>query len=242
MNALDKVLLRQLLMIDRPWEIREYKLDLRKRRCDVSISETVERGWFNRSLKTQAPARATVWQHIALGPIKFFLHVYLPEGRAPQDVDWMGAPDMPFTRALTNRVFTLFNEGIPLPAVCSLLDLNVLDVWRYRYALDNGRSTSSGSKSPEAPSKSKPSLADVAAPSSPNVPDMTDPVWVRLMEGDMTLDIKALSLKLMLTRVRSQLELISDEEVRLLKLRELHRYFVKNERVLKHELTQLRMG
>jgi hypothetical protein len=242
MNSLDKALLRQLLMIDRPWEIREYKLDLRKRRCDVSISEIVERGWFNRPLKAPSPSREQVWQHIALGPIKFFLHVSLPEGRALPDVDWMGAPDMPFTRALSNRVFTLFKEGIPLPAVCSLLDLNVLDVWRYRYALDNGRSNASGGQLPDTPTKAKPSLDDVTTPSSPNVPDMADPVWVRLMEGDMALDIKALSLKLMLTRVRSQLDLISDEEVRLLKLRELHRYFVKNERVLTHELSQLRTG
>ena len=242
MNALDKALLRQLLMINRPWEIQEYRLDLRKRRCDVWVSEAVERGWFNRPRKAAAPARESVWQHIALGPIQFFLHVSVPEGRIPQEVDWMGAPDMPFTRALANRVFALFNEGVPLPAVCNLLDLNVLDVWRYRYALDNGRMGSSGGALPVAPTQAKPSLADVSMPSSPNVPDMTDPVWLRLMEGDLSLDIKVLSLKLMLTRVRSQLDLISDEEVRMLKLRELHRYFVKNERVLTHELTQLRLG
>jgi len=58
----------------------------------------------------------------------------------------------------------------------------------------------------------------------------------------MKLDIRVLSLKLMLTRVRSQLEVISDDEVRLLKLRDLHRYFVKNERVLGHELAQLKLG
>ena len=72
------------------------------------------------------------------------------------------------------------------------------------------------------------------------MPDVTDPVWLRLLDGDLSLDIKVLSLKLMLTKLRSQLDLIHDEEVRLLKLKELHRYFVKNERVLNHELAQLR--
>jgi phosphatidylserine decarboxylase len=38
------------------------------------------------------------------------------------------------------------------------------------------------------------------------------------------------------------MDLIQDEEVRLMKLKELHRYFVKNERVLIHELNQLRLG
>lgn len=74
------------------------------------------------------------------------------------------------------------------------------------------------------------------------MPDVTDPVWLRLLDGDLSLDIKVLSLKLMLTKLRSQLDLIHDEEVRLLKLKELHRYFVKNERVLTHELDQLRLG
>jgi hypothetical protein len=74
------------------------------------------------------------------------------------------------------------------------------------------------------------------------VPDVTDPVWMQLVNGEMKLDIRVLSLKLMLTRVRSQLEVISDDEVRLLKLRDLHRYFVKNERVLGHELAQLKLG
>ncbi|WP_051511870.1 hypothetical protein [Methylibium sp. T29] len=74
------------------------------------------------------------------------------------------------------------------------------------------------------------------------MPDVTDPIWLRLANGDLQLDIRVLSLKLMLTRVRSQLDLISDDEVRLLKLRDLHRYFVKNERVLSHELAQLKLG
>ena len=85
-------------------------------------------------------------------------------------------------------------------------------------------------------------MAAEPVPTSAAVPDVTDPVWLRLLDGDLSLDIKVLSLKLMLTKLRSQLDLIHDEEVRLLKLKELHRYFVKNERVLTHELDQLRLG
>jgi hypothetical protein len=69
---------------------------------------------------------------------------------------------------------------------------------------------------------------------------VSDPVWLKLIEGQVDLDIRALSLKLLMTRLRSQLEVITDEEVRMLKLRELHRYFVKNARMLGHELSQLR--
>jgi hypothetical protein len=77
-------------------------------------------------------------------------------------------------------------------------------------------------------------------PTSGDIPDVSDPVWLKLIEGQVDLDIRALSLKLLMTRLRSQLEVITDEEVRMLKLRELHRYFVKNARMLGHELSQLR--
>jgi hypothetical protein len=132
---------------------------------------------------------------------------------------------------------------VPLQSVCTLLDLSLQDVWRYRYALDTGRA---GGSEPVArqtePAPAPAATPAGAAPANTAVPDVTDPVWLRLLDGDLSLDIKVLSLKLMLTRLRSQLDLIQDEEVRMLKLKELHRYFVKNERVLNHELDQLRLG
>lgn len=263
MITIDKALLRQLLMIDRPWEVREYHLDLRKRRLDVWLGEEVERGWFGRERKPARAATEHHWQHVPFGPIKVHLHVGVPNAMDTRGLFWMGEAGMPFSRALANRVFTLFNEGVPLPVVCRLLELPLQDVWRYRYALDNGRAkvtdgevsshASAGmvagavqqaaqavAASPDAPYPSQ-AAGPASTPSAADwVPDVTDPVWQRLLEGEMPLDIKVLSLKLMLTRSRSQMELITDEEVRLLKMRELHRYFVKNQRVLGHELSQIR--
>lgn len=239
MISIDKALLRQLLLIDRPWEVREYRLDVRKRRCDVWIAQEPERGWFGRP-KAAPAGEAAVWQHLAIGPVRFHLHVTLPLGFDSKGIGWMGEAGMPFTRALAARVFALFGEGVSLQSVCTLLDLSLQDVWRYRYALDTGRTGGGEAEAPVRP----PAPAPAADPVSPDsaVPDVTDPVWLRLLDGDMSLDIKVLSLKLMLTKLRSQLDLIHDEEVRLLKLKELHRYFVKNERVLTHELDQLRLG
>jgi hypothetical protein len=241
MISIDKALLRQLLLIERPWEVREYRLDVRKRRCDVWIAQEPERGWFGRP-KAVPAGEAAVWQHLAIGPVRFHLHVSLPLGFESRGIGWMGETGMPFTRALAARVFALFGEGVSLQSVCALLDLSLQDVWRYRYALDTGRT---GGTPPETPPRPpEPAMAPTAALAMADsaVPDVTDPVWLRLLDGDMSLDIKVLSLKLMLTRLRSQLDLIHDEEVRLLKLKELHRYFVKNERVLTHELDQLRLG
>lgn len=241
MMSIDKALLRQLLLIERPWDVREYRLDLRKRRCDVWIAQEPERGWFGRARKAATTTDTAVWQHLALGPVRFHLHVALPLGHDTRGTGWMGEPGMPFSRALAARVFALFNEGLSLQAVCALLDLSLQDVWRYRYALDTGRANGQEGSPAEAVAPVEGAATLPPATSSAAVPDVTDPVWLRLLDGEMSLDIKVLSLKLMLTRLRSQLDLIHDDDVRLLKLRELHRYFVKNERVLTHELDQLRM-
>lgn len=241
MISIDKALLRQLLLIERPWEVRDYRLDVRKRRCDVWIGQEPERGWFGRP-KAAPAGEVAVWQHLAIGPVRFHLHVTVPHGFESRGIGWMGDAGMPFTRALAARVFALFGEGVPLQSVCTLLDLSLQDVWRYRYALDTGRA--GGSEPVARPAEPAPAPATTLAgpaPASTAVPDVTDPVWLRLLDGDLSLDIKVLSLKLMLTKLRSQLDLIHDEEVRLLKLKELHRYFVKNERVLTHELDQLRL-
>lgn len=242
MISIDKALLRQLLLIERPWEVRDYRLDVRKRRCDVWIGQEPERGWFGRP-KAAPAGELAVWQHLAIGPVRFHLHVTVPHGFESRGIGWMGDAGMPFTRALAARVFALFGEGVPLQSVCTLLDLSLQDVWRYRYALDTGRA--GGAEPVARPAEPAPAPAATRAgpaPASTAVPDVTDPVWLRLLDGDLSLDIKVLSLKLMLTKLRSQLDLIHDEEVRLLKLKELHRYFVKNERVLTHELDQLRLG
>ena len=57
MNSIDKALLRQLLLVERPWEVREYRLDVRKRRCDVWIAQEPERGWFGRPKAAPAVRR-----------------------------------------------------------------------------------------------------------------------------------------------------------------------------------------
>ncbi len=237
MTGIDKALLRQLLSINGAWEIDDYQLDPRKQRCDVWVGPQVERGWFGRPKSAPPRTQAHSWQHVPLGGLRFFLHVNVPVGAPLGRLPWSGDPGMPFTHTLAQQVFVMFNEGLPLPAVCKLLGLSLNDVWRYRFAIDNGLVQG---EQPAPAAKSAADAAPDAAPAGSGVPDVTDPVWLRVVDGDLKLDIRVLSLKLMLTRVRSQLEVISDDEVRLLKLRDLHRYFVKNERVLGHELAQLR--
>lgn len=261
MTGIDKALLRQLLSISGAWEISDYQLEVRKQRCDVWIGPLVERNWFGRPKTPPTRGQQHTWQHLSFGNIRFVVHVSAPVGLDLGRLPWTGTVGMPFTHALAHQIFVMFNEGMTLPAICKLMHLSLNDVWKYRFAIDNGLVQSQTAAAPAAPARPVAPVAAAAAapvpamPAAANgamavdletddgtVPDVTDPVWLRLASGDLKLDIKVLSLKLMLTKVRSQLEVISDDEVRMLKLRDLHRYFVKNERVLGHELSQLKAG
>ena len=47
-------------------------------------------------------------------------------------------------------------------------------------------------------------------------------------------------LELLLTKLRQQARGLQDDELRMLKLVELHRYFARHRAVLRHEIDQLR--
>ncbi len=71
------------------------------------------------------------------------------------------------------------------------------------------------------------------------LPDASDPLWLALLQGERDLDVRALGLRLLLSRLRGQAKTLQNEEVRMLKLVELHRFFEKNQAVLRHEISQL---
>ena len=71
------------------------------------------------------------------------------------------------------------------------------------------------------------------------LPELDDPVWERLATGELEIQIRPIALRLLVARLRSQLGHINDREGRLVKLNEIRRYFVKHERALTNEISQL---
>lgn len=72
------------------------------------------------------------------------------------------------------------------------------------------------------------------------VPEVSDPLWLALLTGERTLDVRALGLRLLLSKLRQQSRGVLDDEVHMLKLVELHRFFDKHQAQLGHEIAQLR--
>lgn len=247
--ALDRYVLKSLLQIDQPWAVQDYTFDPRRRTLEVTVGRDVGRNWFSFGRAHDDEIEEYSWRHVNLAGWHTSVRLRLPVGSDLPEKPWCGDQQHPFTRGLATRVFVLFNEGLTLRSICSVLELPLDAVWKYRCALDSGRSGAAkpAETAPAVVAQSNGKLAPVAAQHAlhedthrDSIPDPSEPVWLALIEGSIELDIRMLSLKLLLTKIRTQLEVIRDDEVRMMKLREVHRYFVKNERTLAYELDQLR--
>ncbi len=240
-------LLGGLLSIDRGWAVNSYQMSAS--RVDVWIAPRAApaRGWFGQSKRApEIDAAEAVWRHTNLCCIPCYVHVRAPTPHALDGLPWAGGSDLPFSRAMGDRVFALLAEGVDYAAICNVLGISFADLWKYKVALDTGRARVS---------KQQPTTAGAAAVATPipaaaaaaavgfdadGVPDPADPVWQALIEGSVALNVRTLSLKLLLTRLRSQWAMLDDEEVKIAKIRELQRYFLKSAGVLGYELAQLR--
>jgi hypothetical protein len=132
---------------------------------------------------------------------------------------------------MSRLVVGMMRDGVKLHTICSTLDISVGDLWKFKHSLDIGETGLNCVA--ESPSQSL-----EAIPMS-RVPEPDSLVWVALLDGSVNLDIRLLSLRLLLTKMREQMRMITDPEVRLLKCHELQRFFLRFEKTLDHELTQI---
>ncbi len=220
-------LLHHTLAIHAPWHIARVRNDLGKNQIDIWVSREAQRsGWFFTARSTPEQGRESVWRHINIGNARCIVHAVIPGEADSADLQWLGETDQPFTRAFARQIAGMFMQGVSFASVCALLDLPVADLWKFKHRLDNGKSGLSG------PGSASDSI-------SARIPAPNDPIWEELLSGNLQLDIRILSLKLLLTKLREQFAIISDGEVRTLKAHELQRYFTRHEKMLGHELAQL---
>ncbi|MCK8517290.1 hypothetical protein M0534_13295 [Methylonatrum kenyense] len=227
--------LQQALGLSEPWRILRAETDAASRRVDVWVSDQppapglLERlGFGSRRPRLVRGDGERVWRHCNIGTFRCFIHT----SHSPSStLSFLGSAGAPFTNAMAMQISELLGSGASYRAVCAVLDLDFKDVWQLkrlgeREGLSVGRQ--SGADGAEA---------EVAPTTA--VPDLADPVWDRLVSGELNHAVKALNLRLLLSRVQSQLRGVEDREMREIKYRELRRFFVNNERGLKHELDRL---
>ncbi|MEO0422250.1 MAG: hypothetical protein AAF184_07950 [Pseudomonadota bacterium] len=82
--------------------------------------------------------------------------------------------------------------------------------------------------------------APITSPGNADVPPVDDPVWQRLMDGDLLLETDAFALRMMLERIRRSVRRDPSEGNRQAAALQLRDYFVKHERVHRAELQRIR--
>ena len=222
-------LLQKLLEIEPPWQVVRVREDLGKRQVDVWVAlQTGKSGWFGAKTASVREDREQTWRHINLGNTRCVIHAEASTDVSPPS--WRGEMGQPFTHALARLIVTMMRDGIKLQSICAIVDITVGDLWKFKHGLDSGKTGLSTALSA--------ALAEDRGAVS-NVPDSEASVWLGLLDGSIDIDIRLLSLKFLLTRMREQMRVITDPEVRSLKCHELQRFFMRYEKTLGHELAQL---
>jgi hypothetical protein len=244
-----------------PWRATKHQFDGIAKTVQIWITRSplpqveTKRNWFGMTSTHVVTSVAATgpdqhWRH--LNCMDYICQIHTLDELDPRhhDLPWLGKPGMPFTNRLSREVFTCLAEGMDINAVCSMLNVPFTDLWKFKYALDNGqvsfdytprartRQQVAANTAMASPTPVPETMA--APPGNSAVPDVTHPLWERLITGQLDIQIKTLSFQLILTKLRQQVSLQQSNEVRLMKLRELHRYVERNARSLDLELKQLR--
>ncbi|MBH2008796.1 MAG: hypothetical protein I8H71_03745 [Xanthomonadaceae bacterium] len=237
--------------IPHPWRATQYRIDEVAAMVHVWITRQPQanvkkkRSWFGLLTAVQAIAEAPVngpemqWRHLNCMNFTCQIHTLDVLDERHFDLPWFGQPGLPFSNRLSRQVFACLKEGLEIPAICDIHNIPFADLWKFKHALDNGQVKFEYTASQKTDAAGPDARWSPSADSG-NVPDVKDPVWERLITGDLTIHIKTLSLQLILTKLRQQVSLQQNDEVKQLKLRELHRYVERNQRSLEYELNQFR--
>lgn len=218
---------RQLLRVEEPWSVLGFEPDMVRRCYDISIGLEATKGWFSKAHKATS-ALEKIWRHVNFGDWDVVVHVMAPNGSNLTGLPWSGPQGLPFTNLLCQEIFALLRDGMTADAIAENLRLPQEELWRFQYSMDSGHWSP-----PLRPRDRLDGARDE------DIPPPSDPVWQALLDGSRDIDIRLLSLKLILTKLRSQLNSDAADDMRLLKAQELCTYFVRNKRSLEYEIAQL---
>ncbi|WP_428635209.1 hypothetical protein [Sedimenticola sp.] len=237
---LDHVFCERILGLETPWYIAKTKLDIEQQRVDIWVGEREKGGWLKQTLTGKTATEEEIWQYLGLGGFRTYIHASISDSRAHTAAyPWLGKKGMPFTHALTKRVLEMLGERMGYSVVCSLLNVDLQDVWRLKHSLDIGMPRTDTPQPNNPPKESRGTTETLSTGPSSHIPPVEDPIWHKVISNETEVDIRQLGLKLLISRVRNQYINTDSDEVRALRKSELRKYFVRHERSLQHELQQI---
>lgn len=246
--------LAQLLGLRPPWTVQAVQPAADTRVLTVRVGRHRPAPLFSLWRQVPPPLRYCRWEHLpVLGQRCQVVLALAPDDFVPE-APWTGESGQPFSRALARQVIDLLLAGATVEQLCVLLRLPVADLWRFKFRLDGGRAASTplpvnataNVPAPESASRPAPPMA-LAVPAAESaeaadgVPAAASPLWMALLMGRVALEVRALSLRLLLSKLQREAALHRDPDLHAQAATELQRYVQRNRAMLGHELAQLRM-
>jgi hypothetical protein len=237
-----------------PWRVTHWHCDESAQKIHIWVTRlplpemVIKRNWLGKITSITSthaelntlPASASHmhWQHVSCFDFSCTIHTEDILKTQHIELPWFGQADLPFTNRLAQQVFSCMMEGMELSAICSLYSLSFADLWKFKFAIDKGQVTINYTPFKRTPTASKNSSLSEAI--SRGIPLLADAVWEKLIKGELSIQTSTLSFQLILTKIRLQVSMQKSDDMKSLKLRELHRYVERNERSLTEELRQIR--
>ena len=225
----DAELCHWLLEVNEPWEVSRVRVDTHSRELHAYLSSG--KSWFGRYLGEQPRSR---WRHLNIGAYKTYIHASLPEQNEQAAHPFLGKSTSDFTHGLARRVIQCLQNGLRYRQVCALLDIDIHLAWQIKHAIESGQLATA-----DTDLRARLQLDDPAEQSASSIPPGDDHAWLRLLALDCPFEIRLLSLKLLLARARQDFARAHDPDMRILRINELRRFFIKHEKHLQHEIAQL---
>lgn len=248
---------RQILGLTDPWQVQAVEIDQPSNRLDIYIGfgGARKKGLFGGSEQAVCPACQTALpqtgdyeaislRHLPLGGLRTYLHVppAATAGSAQSDCicmqNWAAAGGK-FTEAMRDYVVVALQSAPNNQTAAKLAGISsseAREIGEITGITPMGRDQSTDSDTVASQSQAS---HDFELIDSGNIPAPDHSGWQRIIKGDLPIQTDSVALRMLLQRIRSNVEKDPSDSTRHAGAQSLRQFFIKNQQLLKHEIELL---
>ena len=240
--------LRQVLGLTGDWHVQQIRMSGDGGAFEIMVGRIRQvSGWLGQKTWVAVDGPRHGWRHLDFGGLPTYVYAVLDGDESLFEQPWAAPREQRFSRAMASYLVELLCSGAELGSICKMHRIDLDTLWRFRFSLDNVGAASL--MEPEALIRlrqretARRQMLETSPPTAmpvPAVPNADAEIWQQIATGEVPLQTDTLALRLLLARLRSDLNTVTDPEVAQLKCAKLHRYFSNNAGQLQAELNQLK--
>lgn len=229
----------QILKLDQDWSVSEIEIDEPSNRIDITIAFGTpgKKSLFKRS--NQDAIKTVALRHLPLFGLRTFLHV--PEATAENKNKRWSPAGSKFTQEMEDLTIAAIKSNKSIQGVSEVTGLTASDIReiseRTGHAIER-----IATPAPQAESQSEPEQYEHGISQSfeivemGDVPAETHANWLKLIEGQISLESNAVGLQMLMQRIKQEIASSPTETTRLAGIRLLRQYFIKNQALHKSDI------